>query len=74
MQRFLDVFLSGSTLLVLLPFLLPLIFILRFSGEGAIFFKGSRVGKDEKTFQILKFATMLKNSPNISMKLWVLIG
>ena len=65
MQRFLDVFLSGSTLVVLSPLLLPLIFILRFTGEGAVFFKGSRVGKTKKTFQILKFATMLKNSPNM---------
>jgi lipopolysaccharide/colanic/teichoic acid biosynthesis glycosyltransferase len=65
MQRFLDVFLSGSTLLVLLPLLLPLIFILRVTGEGVVFFKGSRVGKDKKTFQILKFVTMLKNSPNM---------
>lgn len=65
MQRFLDVFLSGSTLVVLSPLLLPLIFILRFTGEGAVFFKGARVGKDRKVFQILKFATMLKDSPNM---------
>jgi lipopolysaccharide/colanic/teichoic acid biosynthesis glycosyltransferase len=65
MQRFFDIFLSGITLIVLSPLLIPLIFILRLTGEGAVFFKGSRVGKAKKTFQILKFATMLKNSPNM---------
>jgi lipopolysaccharide/colanic/teichoic acid biosynthesis glycosyltransferase len=65
MQRFFDIFLSGITLIALSPLLIPLIFILRFTGEGAVFFKGARVGKDRKVFQILKFATMLKDSPNM---------
>lgn len=65
MQRSLDVFLSGIALLVLSPLLLPLILILRFTGEGEVFFKGARVGKGGAPFQILKFATMLKDSPNM---------
>jgi len=65
MQRFFDVFFSGLALLVLLPLLLPIAILLRFTGEGKIFFLQERVGKDGKPFKLYKFATMLKNSPNI---------
>jgi lipopolysaccharide/colanic/teichoic acid biosynthesis glycosyltransferase len=38
---------------------------LRFTGEGEIFFIQKRVGNASKPFQLYKFATMLKDSPNI---------
>ncbi len=44
---------------------MPIILILKFSGEGEIFFFQERVGKGGRVFKLLKFATMLKNSPNI---------
>jgi lipopolysaccharide/colanic/teichoic acid biosynthesis glycosyltransferase len=65
MQRFFDVLFSGLALLVLSPLLVPIAILLRFTGEGEIFFLQERVGKDGKPFKLLKFATMLKNSPNI---------
>jgi lipopolysaccharide/colanic/teichoic acid biosynthesis glycosyltransferase len=65
MQRFFDIFFSGIALLLLSPLLLPLIFILRITGEGEIFFLQSRVGQGGKHFKLYKFATMLKDSPNI---------
>lgn len=37
--------------------------ILSFTGEREIFFKQERIGKNLKPFYVLKFATMLKNSP-----------
>ena len=40
--------------------------ILRFTGEGEIFFLQERIGKDQKPFKIIKFATMLKDSPNMA--------
>lgn len=39
--------------------------ILRLTGEGEVFYSQIRVGKDGKLFGLLKFATMLKNSPNL---------
>jgi lipopolysaccharide/colanic/teichoic acid biosynthesis glycosyltransferase len=39
--------------------------MLKFSGEGEIFFLQERVGKNRELFQLFKFATMLKNSPSI---------
>ena len=65
MQRFFDIVFSGLALLVLSPLLVPIALLLRFTGEGEIFFLQERVGKDEKPFKLFKFATMLKNSPNI---------
>lgn len=65
MQRFFDVLFSGLALLVLSPLLVPIAVLLRFTGEGEIFFLQERVGKDGKPFKLFKFATMLKNSPNI---------
>lgn len=65
MQRFFDIVFSGLALLVLAPLLLPIVVLLRFSGEGEVFFVQQRVGKDGNKFGLLKFATMLKNSPNM---------
>lgn len=65
MQRFFDLFFSGLALLVLSPLLVPIALVLRFSGEGEVFFLQERVGKDCKPFNLFKFATMLKNSPHI---------
>jgi len=65
MQRFFDIVLSGFGLLLLAPLFLPLVLILRFTGEGEIFYTQRRVGLGGQYFNILKFATMLKNSPNI---------
>ena len=65
MQRFFDVCFSGIALVILSPLLLPLMFLLRVTGEGEVFFPQSRVGRGGTHFKLYKFATMLKNSPNI---------
>jgi lipopolysaccharide/colanic/teichoic acid biosynthesis glycosyltransferase len=63
MQRFFDIIFSGIALVLLSPLLLPLMFILRVTGEGEIFFPQNRVGRGGKHFKLYKFATMLKDSP-----------
>lgn len=65
MQRSFDVIFSGIALVLLSPLLLPLIFLLRVTGEGEIFFPQDRVGREGKDFKLYKFATMLKDSPNM---------
>lgn len=65
MQRFFDVIFSMLALLLLSPLLLPVMIMLRFTGEGEIFFIQRRVGRYGQPFGLIKFATMLKNSPNI---------
>ncbi|MBT5716393.1 MAG: sugar transferase [Opitutae bacterium] len=65
MIRFFDILFSGLALVVLSPLFLPIILILGLTGEGKIFYKQDRVGRNGKTFRLLKFATMLENSPNL---------
>lgn len=65
MQRFFDIIFSGLALLILSPLLIPIAVLLRFTGEGEVFFLQERVGKDAKPFKLFKFATMLKNSPSM---------
>lgn len=65
MKRLFDIFSSGVALLLVMPFGLVVAFILRFTGEGEVFYRQTRVGKGGELFGLFKFATMLKNSPNI---------
>lgn len=65
MQRLLDIVLSSLALLALSPLLIPVVLILRFTGEGEVFFIQQRVGLGGKPFGLYKFATMLKDSPNL---------
>lgn len=65
MQRIFDIFFSGLALLALSPLLVPIALVLRFTGEGEVFFVQQRVGRGGRMFGLYKFATMLKNSPSI---------
>ncbi len=68
LKRFFDIVFSLIALVILMPILLPVVLILLFTGEHAVFYKQERVGYKNKIFNILKFATMLKNSPNMGSK------
>ena len=61
-KRTFDILISFVALISLIPIFIHIILILRFSGEGEIFYFQKRVGLDNKTIKIFKFATMLKNS------------
>ena len=65
MIRILDILFSSIGIIVLSPLFLLLFFLLRFSGEGEIFYLQERVGQNEKKFKLIKFATMMKNSSEI---------
>ena len=65
-KRFCDISLSLVMLLLLSPLLIPIVIGLKLTGEGYIFYKQTRIGFKNKEFNILKFATMLKNSPNMA--------
>ena len=65
MQRLLDIVFSGLALLVLSPLLVPIAIALRLTGEGEVFYVQQRVGRGGVPFGLYKFATMLKNSPNL---------
>jgi len=61
--RFCDIFFSFLAIIILFPFMLPIMIGLKLTGEHEIFYRQMRVGRHGKDFGLLKFATMLKNSP-----------
>ncbi len=65
-KRFCDIFLSSILLIILSPLLIPIMIGLKLTGEGYIFYKQERIGYKNMKFNILKFATMLKDSPNMA--------
>ena len=65
LKRFFDFVFSLLAILILIPFMLPIIIILKFTGEGYVWYLQKRIGYKNQYFNIIKFATMLKNSPNI---------
>ena len=65
MVRVLDILFSFVALLFLIPLLIPTIIVLRLTGEREVFYFQSRVGLNGNKFNLIKFATMLKISPQI---------
>jgi len=63
--RFFDIVFSALAMIVLFPFMIPIMIGLKLTGEHYIFYLQPRVGKGGKDFKVLKFATMLKDSPNL---------
>ena len=65
MTRFFDILFSTLAIIVLFPILIPVMIALKLTGEHYIFYEQERAGRGGKTFKLLKFATMLKDSPNM---------
>ena len=65
MTRFFDILFSLAGMLVLCPLLFPISILLLLTGEHKIFYKQLRVSKSRRNFGLLKFATMLEDSPNL---------
>ncbi|WP_026452708.1 sugar transferase [Aequorivita capsosiphonis] len=65
-KRLADIIVSVVSLLILAPLLIPIMIGLKLTGEGYIWYKQERIGYKNKPFLIWKFATMLKDSPNMS--------
>ncbi len=64
-KRTIDITVSFLALILLLPLFILIVFILKFTGEGEVFYFQERIGLNNSNFKIYKFATMLKNSMNM---------
>ena len=64
-KRLADIVIAGLIFVILLPLFIPIVLLLKLTGEGEVFYKQDRVGYKNQIFQIWKFATMLRNSPNM---------
>lgn len=65
-KRFLDIVLSGLAILVLSPLLVPVMVVLKCTGEHYVFYGQVRIGRNNTHFKMWKFATMLLDSPNMA--------
>jgi len=64
-KRIIDITVSFFILLILSPFLLILVIILKLSGEHEAFYAQKRIGYNNKGFRLYKFVTMKKCNPNL---------
>ena len=65
LQRLIDLSICLVAIIILSPLLVFTIIILKLTGEGEVFFVQERVGRNRHKFRLYKFATMLKDSPNL---------
>ena len=66
LKRTFDILASGTAILLLSPLLLPVMLVLKCTGEHEVFYRQKRIGYRNSYFMILKFATMLRDSPNMA--------
>lgn len=64
-KRVFDLTLATISLVVLLPLFMPIIVLLKLTGEHEVFYLQERVGFKNGFFKIWKFTTMVKNSSNM---------
>ena len=62
-KRMFDILLSLLTIIVFSPLYIIIAIIVKCSSKGPVFFRQKRIGKNKKTFNILKFRTMRIDTP-----------
>ena len=67
-MRVFDIILSFIAIVAFLPLGIFISLILKLTGEGEVFYLQERIGLNSKSFFIIKFVTMVKDSPNIGAK------
>ena len=65
-KRTYDIILSLFGLIITSPIFLITALLIKFESRGPVFFKQERVGRNEKTFYIYKFRSMLKDAEKIT--------
>ena len=64
-KRIIDILIATIALIILSPVFIISIIILLLTGEHEVFYLQKRIGYKNRAFNIWKFASMVKNSPNI---------
>ena len=70
-KRLIDLFGSLIGSIIISPILIIIALLIKLTSKGPVFFKQERLGKDGKTFKILKFRTMVVNAEKIGDGLFV---
>jgi exopolysaccharide biosynthesis polyprenyl glycosylphosphotransferase len=66
-KRCFDLLVASLAILFFLPFFLLVPILIKLGSPGPAFFRQLRVGKDGKTFEMLKFRTMHEDAPKYSV-------
>ena len=61
-KRIFDFVFASILLIISLPFWLIIGLIIKFTSSGPIFYKQTRIGKEGKSFKIIKFRSMIKDA------------
>ncbi len=61
-KRLFDILVSGTLLMLLSPFLLLVVILIRLDSSGAVLFSQSRIGKKGVLFKMWKFRSMYKDA------------
>ncbi|MCL2088614.1 MAG: sugar transferase [Oscillospiraceae bacterium] len=64
-KRMTDIIGSLIGIIILSPFFLIVSIVIKSTSSGPVFFKQNRLGKDGRTFSIIKFRTMIPNAESI---------
>ena len=68
-KRLFDIMFSLLLLCMLSPIIVLIIILIKINTKGPVFHVSKRIGKNNKQFNMLKFCTMLNNTPNIASHL-----
>jgi len=69
MKRIFDLLLGIMLFVLLAPLMLLISIAVRLSSKGSVIYWSDRVGKDNEIFKILKFRSMLLDSPSVATHL-----
>jgi len=70
LKRFLDVVFSAVMLLAVCPILPIIALMIKLESKGPVFFKQERLGLNERTFDLIKFRTMIINAEQETGPVW----
>lgn len=71
LKRVFDIVFSILGLLLLSPIFIIFVVLIKLDSAGPVFFRQTRVGKNEQLFRIHKFRTMVVNAESLGLKITV---
>lgn len=69
-KRLLDVFISASALILLMPLMALVALLIKLDSPGPALFRQERLGRFRRPFQCLKFRTMVKEAETTTGPVW----
>ena len=70
LKRLIDIFISAFFLLILSPFLIITVILIKSTSRGSIFYTQKRLGKNGKVFKVIKFRSMVQDAEKKSGPTW----